>query len=134
MNLNDLYSLSNKENINIIRCDLDTLNGFYYNNNIVLNKNLSPKMESFTLAEELAHHYTGVSPNVPFNNTYRDRLIRSRNEFRAFKWMQTKLIPLDMKKFQNNTLWEIADELNVPPDFLEKSLEYRKENEYEKES
>lgn len=121
------------DNINIIYGDIDE-NGYYINVNnkptIIINKNLKGIKERLTIAEEVAHYKVGVTPTLPFADDYYTKLIRSKNEFKAFKWMQSNLIPLDMEKLKYDNIWDIADKFQVTPEFIVKVLEYRKENYY----
>lgn len=118
------------DNIDIIYGDIDE-NGYYININnkptVIINKNLKGIKERLTIAEEVAHYKVGVTPTLPFADDYYTKLIRSKNEFKAFKWMQSNLIPLDMEKFKYDTIWDIADRFDVSPEFVEKVLKYRKE-------
>ena len=121
------------DNIDIIYVDIDE-NGYYINVNnkptIIINKNLKGIKERLTIAEEVAHYKVGVTPTLPFADDYYTKLIRSKNEFKAFKWMQSNLIPLDMEKLKYDNIWDIADKFQVTPEFIVKVLEYRKENYY----
>lgn len=121
------------DNIDIIYGDIDE-NGYYINVNnkptIIINKNLKGIKERLTIAEEVAHYKVGVTPTLPFADDYYTKLIRSKNEFKAFKWMQSNLIPLDMEKLKYDNIWDIADKFQVTPEFIVKVLEYRKENYY----
>lgn len=118
------------ENVDIIAADIDA-NGYYVNINnkptIIINKNLKGLQERLAVAEEIAHYKVGVTPTLPFASDYYTKLIRSKNEFKAFKWMQSNLIPLDMEEFKFDTIWDIADRFDVSPEFVEKVLHYRKE-------
>ena len=51
------------------------------------------------LAEEIAHYKVGVTPSLPFYNDYFNMLIRSKNEFKAFKWLANEIIPKDKLKW-----------------------------------
>ena len=94
---------------------------------ILINKNLRESKAYFTLAEEYAHYCVGVIPNVPFATDYYNKLIRSKNEHRAFVWMQRNLLPSGIEKFRQDTLMELSDELSLPLDFIYKAIEYRKD-------
>lgn len=127
----NFYDIAESNNISVFNAKIDA-NGYYFNVNnnptIIINNNLSSKEEELVLAEEVAHYSVGVTPTLPFANDYYSKLIRSKNEFKAFKWLQDKLIPYDMQKYKYHTLWELAEELNIPVEFIEKTIEYRKEN------
>lgn len=119
------------DNIDIIYGDIDE-NGYYINVNnkptVIINKNLKGIKERLTIAEEVAHYKVGVTPTLPFADDYYTKLIRSKNEFKAFKWMQSNLIPLNIEKLKYDNIWDIADKFQVTPEFVVRALEYRKEN------
>lgn len=129
--MNEIYNLIDNNNIKVLYADIDA-NGYYLNiknkPTIIINKDLNHLAERFTVAEEVAHYSVGTTPTLPFADDYYNQLIRSRNEFRAFKWMQDKLIPYDIEKYKYSTLWEISEELEMPPEFIKQAIEYRKEN------
>lgn len=120
-----------KENVDIIYGDIDE-NGYYININntptVIINQNLKGVEERLTIAEEYAHYKVGVTPTLPFADDYYTRLIRSKNEFKAFRWMESNLIPLDIENLKYDTIWDIADKFDVSPEFVQRVLEYRKEN------
>jgi len=132
MTKEELYKYAEDKNINISYTNkLNTANGLYLNvdneDYIILNNNLEGVEEKMVLAEEVAHYSVGVTPTLPFSTDYYNRLIRSKNEFKAFKWCMYNLIPLDRLIFlikQNKTIYDIAEELNITQDFLAKVLEY----------
>ena len=121
------------DNIDIIYGDIDE-NGYYINVNnkptVIINKNLKGIKERLTIAEEVAHYKVGVTPTLPFADDYYTKLIRSKNEFKAFKWMQSNLIPLNIENLKYDNIWDIADKFQVTPEFVVRALEYRKENYY----
>lgn len=136
MKSSDFYDYLRNKNVDIIKAPLKDVDGLCIDESVVLLPNdinkRSEQEQVMILAEETAHYEVGTIPSSPFNTDYQNKLIHSKNEFRAFKWMQEKLIPSDLKKFRNDTLWEIADEFNVSIEFVEKVLNYRKENSNEK--
>ena len=75
----------------------------------------------------------GVIPSLPFSTDYYNKLIRSKNEFRAFKWQVNKLIPFNKLNYflsENYSKYDIADELGVSASLVEEAIEYYKSNEY----
>lgn len=126
--LNDLYNIVENEKIEIKRLDLDNCNGIYLNANnknlIVINEKIdSYSLEKCTLAEELGHHFTGVSPTPPFYDDYFLKLQRSKNEFKALKWCANKLIPFNILKSliqRNMTKFDIINEVDITEDFINK--------------
>lgn len=121
------------DEVDILYGEIDE-NGYYVNVNntptIVINKDLTGLQERLTLAEEYAHYKVGVTPTLPFADDYYTKLIRSKNEFKAFKWMQSNLIPLNLESLKYDSIWDIADKFDVSPEFVKKVLEYRKEINY----
>ena len=130
----DLYKLAENENIKFYYNDLHECNGLYYNNSILLNnKIINTYKEKEVLAEELGHHFMGVIPSLPFSTDYYNKLIRSKNEFRAFKWQINKLIPFNKLNYflsENYSKYDIADELGVSASLVEEAIDYYKSNEY----
>ena len=127
----DLYKLAENENIKFYYNNLKDINGLYYNNNILLNnKIINTYKEKEVLAEELGHHFMGVIPSLPFSTDYYNKLIRSKNEFRAFKWQVNKLIPFNYFLSENYSKYDIADELGVSASLVEEAIEYYQSNEY----
>lgn len=128
----DLYILVEKEEISFHYCNLKDCNGLYYNNCILLNKKImNTNKEKEVLAEELAHHFTGVSPTLPFSTDYYNKLIRSKNEFKAKKWLINEIIPFDtLKRFfrQNMNKYDIAEELDISVSLVEDAFNIYKEN------
>ena len=124
-----LYDFADKENITISYSNkLESSNALYMNvddeDYIILDNKLDGLNEKMALAEEIAHYEVGVTPTLPFSDDYYNRLIRSKNEYKAFKWMANEFIPLNKLKMfltQNMTKYEIADELGITVDFLEKA-------------
>lgn len=128
--MNKIYKIVENENLNIIPAKLENANAYIVGNYIAVDENIIKKggiKEKMTVAEEVAHYKVGVTPTLPFADDYYTKLIRSKNEFKAFKWMQSNLIPDDIEKFKFDTIWEIADRFDVSPEFIKKVLEYRKE-------
>lgn len=119
----DLYKLAEKEQIKFLyRKNKDT-DGLYCNNCILLNISiLNTKKEKEVLAEELGHHFVGVSPTPPFSDEYYIKLIRSKNEFKAKKWLINQVIPFDTLKCflrQNMSKYDIAEEMDVSASLIE---------------
>lgn len=129
MTKENLYNYADKENINISYSNnLKKSNGLYMKVNdedyIILDNKLDGIDEKMALAEEIAHYEVGVTPTIPFKNDYYNMLIRSKNEFKAFKWMVNEMIPKDKLKLflkQNMSKFEIADELGITVEFVEKA-------------
>lgn len=131
-----LYNYADKENINISYTDeLKKLNGLYMKidneDYILLDNKLDGIDEKMALAEEIAHYEVGVIPTLPYSNDYYNKLMRSKNEFKAFKWMANEIIPKDKLKLflrQNMTKFEIAEELGITVEFVEKAYKLYEDN------
>lgn len=128
----DLYKLAEKENIGFLYDKNDDTDGLYCNNCIMLNVSiLNTKKEKEVLAEELGHHFMGVSPTPPFSDNYYDKLIRSKNEYKAKKWLINQVIPFDtLKSFlkQNMSKYDIADKLDISVSLVEDAFNIYKES------
>ena len=128
MTKENLYNFADEENINISYTNkLESSNALYMNvddeDYIILDNKLDGIDEKMALAEEIAHYEVGVTPTLPFKDDYYNKLIRSKNEYKAFKWMANEFIPFEKLKLllmQNMTKFEIADELGITVDFVEK--------------
>lgn len=124
-----LYNYADKENINISYTnELKKSNSLYMKidneDYILLDNNLDGIDEKMALAEEIAHYEVGVTPSLPCSNDYYNMLIRSKNEFKAFKWMANEFIPKDKLRLflrQNMSKFEIAEELGITVEFVEKT-------------
>lgn len=131
-----LYNYADKENINISYTnELKKTNGLYMKidneDYILLDNNLDGIDEKMALAEEIAHYEVGVTPTLPYSNDYYNMLIRSKNEFKAFKWMANEIIPKSkLKSFlkQNMSKFEIAEELGITVEFVEKAYKLYEDN------
>lgn len=119
----DLYNIAEKEKIGIFYKNFYDLDGLFYSGNIYLNKNIiNSNKERMVLAEELGHYFTGVYPTPPFSTEYYNKLLRSKNEFKAKKWLISNLIPFDkLNRFlkANLSKFDIADELDVDASLVE---------------
>lgn len=131
MNLLDLYNIAEKEKINIFNIKFNDLDGLFLDGNIYLNKKiLNTNKERLVLAEELGHYFVGVSPTPPFSNEYYIKLIRSKNEFKAKKWLISEIIPFDtLKHFLdlNMSKFDIAEELDVSASLIEDAFNMYKD-------
>lgn len=134
MTLIELYDLAYKEKINIHKINLNKIYGLYFNNNIFINNKIKNEcLEKIVLAEELGHHFMGVSPTPPFSTDYYNKLIRSKNEFKAKKWLINQVIPFDtLRRFlkQNMSKYDIAEEMDVSASLVEDAIELYKNNIY----
>lgn len=134
MELNKLYDIAEKENINIIDFKMKNkaIIGCLDNNyTIGLNySDISNSSEEKTiLAEELGHYYC----NALYNSQYSNEEI-SKKEFRATKWAFKTLVPYSkLLKLKENGLkynYEFAEELGVTQDLIDKAYNYYLEGNY----
>lgn len=134
MELNKLYSISDKENIKILKFKMKNkaiigcVNSTYaigINYSKIYNSN----EEKTILAEELGHYYC----NALYNKNYSNKEIDKR-EFRATKWAFKTLIPCSkLKELAEKGYkysYEFAEELGVTEDLIEKAFNYYKSNMY----
>lgn len=133
MELNKLYDIAKKENINII--DFKMQNKAIIgrlNNNYAIGINYSninnSNEEKTILAEELGHYYCNALYSSSCSN-----IEISKTEFRAIKWAFKMLIPYSkLKELANKGYkycYEFAEELGVTEELIEKAYNYYKVNE-----
>ncbi len=134
MELNKLYCIAEKENINVINFKMKNkaIVGCIENNySIGLNYSIikDSSEEKTILAEELGHYYC----NALYNSNYSDTEINKR-EFRATKWAFKTLVPYSkLQKLQEKGCkynYEFAEELGVTEDLIEKAYNYYLEGNY----
>lgn len=95
MNLERLYNLAEKENINIYDCSCLNTNGIYLNYEeckiIGLNYKILDTVtkEKCTLAEEMGHYYYNAVYTV--NSDFQ---LISKQEYKAFKWKSLNCVTL----------------------------------------
>lgn len=134
MELKKLYDIADKENITIIdfkmknkaiigKVDKKYCIGLNY------QKIGDSREEKELLAEELGHYYYDV-----FYNSYSDISTIKQKEYRANKWKCTVLVSINELKeaFKKglNSLYEIADHLNLSESTVQFAYNYYKENSY----
>lgn len=132
MDLDKLYDIAEKENIDVINFKMQNkaIIGCLDNNyTIGINYSIidNSSEEKTILAEELGHYYC----NALYNTNYSDAEI-SKREFRATKWAFKTLVPLQkLKKLYDygfRYTYEFAEELGVTEELLEKAYNYYKVN------
>lgn len=100
MNLENLYNITEKENIKIYDWQIEDVNGMYLNycniNAIALNYDKLGTYidEKCTLAEELGHYY--MDATYPASTT--NKILIDKQEYRAKKWSYYILIPFEKLK------------------------------------
>lgn len=134
MKLDKLYDIADRENITIIdfRMKNKAIIGKVDNKYCIgLNyqKIVNYREEKELLAEELGHYYYDS-----FYNSYSDISTIKQKEYRANKWKCTVLVSLNELKeaFKKglNSLYEIADYLNLSESTVQFAYDYYKENFY----
>lgn len=122
MDINYLYDIAEKENINVLDYKFDNINGVYIDElkSIGLSDTLNSIEQKCTLAEELGHYYCNAT--YPLSCT--DKTLIDKAEYRAKKWSVKALIsPSDVEKIKLLGLkykWEIAEFLGVTEDVVER--------------
>lgn len=127
MELNYLYSLAEKENIDVYEYKFNNnIKGTYIDDLkcIGLNKSLTNTDRKCTLAEELGHYYC----NATYPLSCKDETLIDKAEYRAKKWaVKTLISPSDLKKAKLLGLkykWELAEFFGVTEYIAEKAVEY----------
>lgn len=131
MKIDEIYKYIKDKNIKLIYTNnLKNAKGLYLQVDnvdfILIKANLTVVEESFVLNEEIAHYKLGVVPTNAFDNTYYEKLIRSKNESRAFKYCVNELLPLHTLKSilkRSQYKYEVADELSLPEEFVSKAFD-----------
>lgn len=112
------------DNLNIVELDLSevkNLKGLYFNENIAIEKSLTPKEKACVLAEELGHHYTSTG-NI-LDQTKTENI---KQEQKARMWAYNKQIGLygiiNAYKRGCRNIHEMAEYLDVTEEFLGDAL------------
>ena len=96
--------------------------GYYNNNKILVNTQISNKQKYGVLAEELGHHFTTVGDIKKLDNTN-----NKKQELKARRWGHKKIVSLDsiIEAFDNNCLnkYEIAEYLGVTDKYFEECIQ-----------
>lgn len=123
--LKELYNYIEEEDIELIEDDIPgRVKGLYFDNIIVLHKDIETVTERHCiLAEELGHYFT--SSGIHLNQGSHETI---KQEKRARHWAYKNMISVDdlivaSKKGIRNR-FELADHLGVTEDFLEEALNH----------
>lgn len=99
--------------------------GYYFNNKIIINTNLTDKQKHSILAEELGHHfltYGDITDQTKIQNRKQERIARN--------WGYEKIAGIiDIVNAFNNgikTFYDMAEYLNVTEQFLTETIEHYK--------
>ena len=128
--LEQLYQAAENENVEIVPRAMNENESFIIDINshhfIAVSKGIESQAKLITLlAHELGHYYTGYlySADSPLQ-------IRGRCEYRADAWAYKAMCPPERIrraiKNSGGDLWEIAEELGLPEDFVAAAIEYYK--------
>lgn len=134
IDINLLYKIIEEKNIIYKEEKLDLLNGFCLCVNdytcICMNKKIkSEVMYKSVLAEEVAHSQVGIIPSRPLATDYYNKLVRSKNEYNAIKYLVHNFIPKDAFKYIYNpymTKEDVIDKLQITEELFGRILEYLK--------
>lgn len=83
--------------------------------------------EMCILAEEIAHYNVGIIPSNLSSNSYFNKLVRCRNEYRATKKAVESLLDPEILKVVINSgyitnIYDLSEMFNVTPEFMENAL------------
>lgn len=118
-----LYNLIESENIRLVEDDIPyRVRGLYFDNIIVLHKNIDTTAErNSILAEELGHHFTS-SGNI-LNQSSNSSI---KQESSARRWAAEQMIKPDRLVDAFNagvsSRWELSQFLDLTETFIEESL------------
>lgn len=133
MNLEKLENLIHKEKIELVNCNMhdtkariiqDNKNAFIFIDQHRIENSIEKKC---ILAEELGHYYY----DALYSPLFYDKQLIDKNEYKATKWTFKTLINKDkLKKLskQGYADYEIAEELGVTEELLEKAYNYYQYN------
>lgn len=122
--LNQLYTIADKNQINVYHFPLAGSPSLALPNNIAIDTNQidTSAQETVCLAHELGHCLTSTF------YTFRTLETRDRMEYRANKWAFQKLIPFhELKEAVKNGIvqpFDLAEYFNVTEPFLKKAVDY----------
>lgn len=103
----------------------DSLSGLIIDNHVLINSSVDRDKAYITIAEEIGHYETS-SPKDITNYT-----LHRKEELQARRWSYKKVVPVHyLKKYSEADekvyLYQIAEELDLPEDIIEKSIEVYK--------
>ncbi|GKX27879.1 hypothetical protein SH1V18_03590 [Vallitalea longa] len=116
------------ENIQLIEADIPVkkLKGLYYDNTIIIDKEVSTTIQKkCILAEEIGHYFTSTGDILDQSN-----ITNKKQENKARAWAFEKLIGLmdiiNAYKCGVRNKFELAEYLDVTEEFLNEAVEYYK--------
>ncbi|EKU93391.1 Domain of uncharacterised function (DUF955) [Alloiococcus otitis] len=103
----------------------DSLSGLIVDNNVFINSNIDRDQAYIVLAEEIGHYETSSPKDITNYKLHR------KEEIQARRWSYKKVVPVHyLKKYSEAKdkvyLYQIAEELDLPEDVIEKSIEVYK--------
>ncbi len=130
MELNNLYDIAERENIDIYDWHIEDANGIYVNidkiNAIALNyDNIGTYIEEKqVLAEELGHYYMDATYPLYSNDT----VLMSKQEYRAKKWSYNTLISFDKLRLAVKNgmrdLYALANYFDVTAEYMQNAINF----------
>lgn len=122
-----LLDEAHSDNIDVYECDLKTNKecGYYIDNSIVINSNVTTAQKYCVLAEELGHHFTSYGDIRDLS-----KIQNVKQENKARRWGYDKICGIDkiataIKSGAKNR-YEIAEQLNVTDEYFENAIQYLK--------
>lgn len=120
-----LLDEADSDNINVYEYNLKTNKecGYYLDNNIVINSNITSTQKYCVLAEELGHHFTSCGDIRNLT-----KLENKKQENKARRWGYDKICGLDkiataIKEGARNR-YEIAEKLDVTDEYFDNAIQY----------
>lgn len=130
MNVLDLYTMADQQNIEVIECPLPENGSLSIMNEsgrcyIGIDESVMDggALEIVHMGHELGHCLTGS-----FYNRYTEFDVRQRHENRADKWAVRQIIPVealdDAVAAGYTEIWQLAEYFSVTEDFIKKAVCY----------
>lgn len=122
MTYEELIDEASCENIIVKEAPLKNNDGRCFGNKIAIRKDIPTLKKGCVLAEELGHYYTSAGNILDMDN-----VLNRKQEYRARLWAYDKRIGLmgiiNAFKAGHDSLYSIADFLDVTEEFLKEALE-----------
>lgn len=128
--IENLYRIIDDQKITLIEDDLSQLDpllkGLYFDNIILLHKNIDTSAErTCVIAEEVGHYFTTVGDILD-----KTELHKAKEEEKARRWATNELIDptmfIDAFKAGVSNRWELSHFLGLTEEFIEEALVYFK--------
>ncbi len=120
----DMVQYAFNEGVQVIEYDFNgDLGGYYCDGYIFIDKFAAENDKLTFLAEEIGHYHTATE-----NISELDTIEKLKQEHQGRNWAIKKLVPFDdiiesiIKG--SNTLYQVADDLDLPVDFLNEAIAY----------